>query len=288
MNPELETVELDGGHSIKMSHYQCSAFQDDHSWHFHPECEISYIVKGAGTRFVGDSVEHFSAGDVVLVGPNVPHCWVSEEGETQNEMIVLQFSPLCLGQSFLDMPEAKSLNALLQQAKRGVLISSQQSGVIKSCLDDIESSDGLIRLSHFIRLLHTMSTDDAVTYLASELYIADISEFHGGRLEKVMRYVKENLSQDIKQTEVAEVVCMTPQSFSRFFRATTGRTFVAFVNVLRISEASKLLVNTNHDITEIAFECGYSNVSNFNRRFSEIKKCTPSEYRKRHAVLGKS
>ena len=122
--------------------------------------------------------------------------------------------------------------------------------------------------------------------LTSELYVNDTRDFHGGRMGKVMAYVKENLREDIKQSDVAELVAMTPQGFSRFFRATTGRTFVSFVNVMRIMEACRLLVNTDEDIIDIAFKCGYANLSNFNRRFAELKNTTPREYRAQHSRLG--
>ena len=285
MNPELETVVLDGDRSIRSLHYRCSAFQEDHSWHYHPECEVSFIVTGSGTRFVGDSVEPFCANDLVFIGPNIPHCWVSDEAEKQNEMIVLQFSPGCLGDRFLDTPEAQGFKTLLTKAQRGVQVLGEDRFQIRKELENIAESKGLRRLSHFILLLDQLCHAQQVTLLASEFYMADNSEFNAGRLGKIMEYVKQHIADDIKQTDVADMVCMTPQSFSRFFRATTGRTFVSFVNIVRITEASRQLVNTDKDIGDIAFDCGYSNLSNFNRRFSEIKACTPSEYRKVHQSL---
>jgi transcriptional regulator GlxA family with amidase domain len=110
-------------------------------------------------------------------------------------------------------------------------------------------------------------------------------EFHGGRMTRIVDYVRDKLGEEIKQTDVAELVAMTPQGFSRFFRATTGRTFVSFVNVMRITQACKLLVNTRGDITDIAFECCYGNLSNFNRRFQELKHTTPRDYRAQHGRL---
>lgn len=285
MNPELETVQLDGDRSIQSLHYQCAAFQQDHSWHYHPECEVSYIVKGTGKCFIGDSVTSFSAGDLIFVGPNIPHCWVSDDDQTQNEMMVLQFSPHCLGQGFLDAPEALELNTLLCKAKRGIQIHGAAVVQVKNQLEEIAQNKGLLRLSYFVQLLSTLCQAPDSVLLASELYLADNSEFNGGRLGKVMDYVNKNLAADIKQTDVADVVCMTSQSFSRFFRATTGRTFVSFVNIVRITEASRMLVSTDRDIADIAFDCGYSNLSNFNRRFSEIKACTPTEYRKQRQSI---
>ena len=121
--------------------------------------------------------------------------------------------------------------------------------------------------------------------LTSELYQIDTSEFHGGRMTRVVDYVTAHLGEEIKQTDVAQALGMNPQSFSRFFKTTTGRTFVSFVNVMRIMEACRLLVNTDQDITEIAYNSGYGNLSNFNRHFRDLKQTTPREYREMHRQL---
>ncbi|PCK03608.1 MAG: AraC family transcriptional regulator [Alteromonadaceae bacterium] len=288
MDPTLETVVLEGNHSLKSLHYQCAAFEDDHGWHFHPEYEISYIVQGQGTRFVGDSVEYFYPGDLVIVGPNTPHCWISNEDHRENEMIVLQFLPDCLGEPFLEVPEAKAFKTLLEQAKRGMHYQNSAEIQAQKHLEAIAQSAGLMRIAHFIQLIDNLCQSTVKSPLTSELYLTDNREFNSGRLGKVMNYVTEHMANEIKQTDVAKVVNMTPQSFSRFFRATTGRTFVTFVNMMRITHACRLLASGDHDITYIAFECGYSNLSNFNRRFSEIKQCTPSEYRNKHHMVLKT
>lgn len=285
MDPKLETVQLEGNNSIRFLHFQCEAFQQNHSWHYHPECELSYLVKGSGTRFVGDSVERFAAGDLVFIGPHIPHCWVSDDGEADNEMLVLQFNVECLGGDFLKVPEASPLEGLLQEAKRGIRYFSEANRVIKVLLQKIETHQGLYRISLFIQLLDALCRAQDKSPLTSQLYVVDNSQFHSGRLNRVMDYVKKHLADNIKQTDVAAWVNMTPQSFSRFFRATTGRTFVSFVNLMRINEACRQLACGGDDIMDIAFRCGYANLSNFNRRFSEIKQLTPSEYRRQQRLI---
>lgn len=285
MNPQFETVELEGNSCFRTQHFKCGYLQDDHSWHYHPECELTYIIKGIGTRFIGDSVEHFNEGDLVLIAPNIPHCWTNNSKGEENEIVTMQFLPTCLGNDFLNSPDAQVLIEMFQRAKRGILIKNLDSGAIGKLLIELHKKNGLPRLSGFIDILDLVCRNKDNELLASELYAIDVSEFHSGRMRKVMEYIQEHLVDEIRQTDIAELVHMTPQGFSRFFRSTTGRTFVSFVNIVRIMEACRLLVSSEDDITQIAFECGYGNLSNFNRRFMEQKHCTPSEYRNNHNLL---
>jgi AraC-like DNA-binding protein len=287
MDPQFEAIELEGTSVIKTFPVRCSLLQENHSWHYHPECELTYIIKGEGMRFIGDNVQQFGPGDIVLAGPNLPHCWMNDDGDTsnpdRNELLVLQFKPDCLGPDFLNSPDAQALSRLFKSSRRGLKYSGENAKKISTTLVQLQQETGLTRLTTFVHLLDLMSSKEGVETLTSELYVTDTEDFHGGRMGKVMEYVKANLTEEITQSDVAELVAMTPQGFSRFFRATTGRTFVSFVNVMRIMEACRLLVNTDKDIIEIAFECGYANLSNFNRRFSELKQTTPREYRKQYS-----
>lgn len=289
MDPHFEAVELEGNSVIKAFEVSCALLQDNHGWHYHPECELTYIVRGEGTRFIGDSVQQFGPGDLILAGPNLPHCWINDdegsEDPQRNELLVLQFKWDCLGNDFLESPDARALQSLFKDAQRGLKLTGESVEGIAHTLHKLNSESGLKRLTTFMHLLDLLSQAHEREVLTSELYVTDTTDFHGGRMGKVLDYLKANLADDIKQSDVAELVAMTPQGFSRFFRATTGRTFVSFVNVMRIMEACRLLANTNRDVIDIAFECGYANLSNFNRRFSELKKTTPREYRNQHSKL---
>ncbi|NND67136.1 MAG: AraC family transcriptional regulator [Halioglobus sp.] len=288
MDPQFEAVELEGDSVLKLFRVQCAVLQDDHAWHYHPECELTYIIRGSGTRFIGDSVQQFTAGDLVFTGPNLPHCWANDipsEDPERNELLVLQFLPDCLGPDFLISPDAQALVELVEFGKRGLRFTGPIVEAAADTLEKLGAQSGLGRLARFVHLLDQLSAASNVETLTSDIYTHDTRDFHGGRMGTIMRHLKENLSEDIRQSEVAELVGMTPQGFSRFFRATTGRTFVSFVNVLRIMEACRMLINTDDDIVDVAFRCGYANLSNFNRRFAEIKNTTPSEYRNQRRLL---
>ncbi len=289
MDPQFEAVELEGDSVIKAFEVTCPILQKDHVWHYHPECELTYVARGEGMRFIGDSVQQFGPGDLVFAGPRLPHCWTNEDennsDQQRNHLHVLQFKEDCLGPEFLISPDAKALVELIERGKRGLRFFGDSAECVAEEMLGLQQQSGLERLSTFVRLLDMLTKSAEVEVLTSELFVNDTRDFHGGRIGKVMEYVKTNLRDDIKQSEVAELVAMTPQGFSRFFRATTGRTFVSFVNVMRIMEACRLLVNTDEDIIDIAFQCGYANLSNFNRRFSELKHTTPRDYRTQHSKL---
>lgn len=283
MDAKLETVELGSSRSLNIVHYQCRSFQENHDWHYHPEYELAYILKGSGVQNIGDSIEQFSAGDLVFIGPNVPHCWTSSDDGQQCEMLVLQFNLEYIGESLLESPEAWNLKQLIDKSKRGISFHGSSAKELLSQLSTVEhASRGLKQMSSFLCVLDSLCECHDYRLLSSDCYSPDESSSMNIRIDKVVQYVKKNLSSEIKQTTLADLVCMTPQSFSRYFKASTGKTFVSFVNSLRISEACKLLVNTNKDIIDIAFECGYSNLSNFNRRFVNIKNITPRAYRKEY------
>ncbi|BBO30146.1 AraC family transcriptional regulator (plasmid) [Alteromonas sp. I4] len=289
MDPQFEAVQLEGDSAIKVFSLQCSVLKDNHSWHYHPECELTYVVKGEGTRFIGDSVQTFGPGDLIFLGPNLPHCWTNtqtaDSHSSDNDFLVLQFKPECLGAEFLNSPDAQRLRQLVNDGMRGLKFSGPDVTGIVDKLQSLQRTTGLRRLSEFIYLLDLLCQCRATTPLSSETYVTDTEEFHSGRMEKVMDYVRKHLAYEIKQSDVAELVGLTPQGFSRFFKATTGRTFVSFVNVMRIMEACRLLVTTKEDIIEIAYECGYANLSNFNRRFADLKQTTPREYRNQYSNL---
>ena len=286
MDPRFETVQLDGDSSFRALHFKCDSFRKDHSWHYHPEIELTLIVSGRGTQFVGDSVNRFKEGDLVMLGAGLPHCWLDDEGVGQeNELVVIQFKPSLLSEEFLAMPEAIGLNHLFSRAQRGLSCAGPGADEVGKLMWEMVETSGLARFNRLLRALELLVVDESSEPLTSELYRIDTSEFHGGRMARVVDYVTENLLEEIKQTDVAQVLGMNPQSFSRFFKATTGRTFVSFVNLMRIMEACRLLVNTDQEITEIAYDSGYGNLSNFNRHFRDLKQTTPRQYRELHAQL---
>lgn len=275
--PAFESVVLDATESIRVLQFSCPAFQSNHTWHFHPEYELSLIIKGSGKRFIGDHISTFYPGDLVLIGPNIPHCWISDDDEIENEMFVVQFERDFLGSNFYNIPESQGVKRLLGDANQAILFE-RYGDDIRQQLEAMRSSDGLQRIAQLLLTCDRLSSCEQ-QMLASDDYRLDKDVRGVDRLTNAINYVKEHLHEEIKQPDVASLVHMAPQSFSRFFRAQMGRTFVSFVNEIRIAEACHLLATTDKDILYIALNCGYGNNSHFNRKFLENKKVTPSRYR---------
>lgn len=276
--PAFENVQLEVDESIRVLQYSCPAFQSNHTWHFHPQYEISLILKGSGKRFIGDHIGTFYPGDLVLIGPNVPHCWISDDEFTENEMLVVQFDPLFLGDAFYNIPEAQTIKYLLAASRQAIIFARDSLGETYLWLENVRKHRGLARIAHLLLLFQSLSECNQ-QQLTSDDYIVEQSVKGADRLTNAINYVKNHLHEEIKQPDIAKLVNMAPQSFSRFFRAQTGRTFVSFVNEVRITEACHLLATTDRDILDIALSCGYANISHFNRKFLENKKLTPSRFR---------
>ncbi len=291
LDARFESVQTDSESSFRCLHFSCEDLSADHTWHYHREFELTWLIRGQGTRFVGDSIEHFGAGDLVLVGPNLPHCWqndVQGVGRHSAELIVVQFCESDLGGLFDRIPETRAIARLLADAANGLHFHGPTVAEVGQLLHAMVAQRGLDRLLRLLNVFHLLSKCQDRKQLAASDYRLnnDITPVNRHRIEIVHRYVLENLELEISQAEIAERLGMRAASFSRFFRAATGQTFVDFVNILRVHKACRLLGVRTASITDIAMDCGYRNISNFNRRFRAIKRMSPSEYRQHALQLG--
>jgi AraC-like DNA-binding protein len=291
MHPRLEFVHADENSSLHCKHFSCDLLSEDHAWHYHPEYELTWLLKSSGTRVVGDSLLPYGPGDLVLLGPNLPHCWRNERQcahDERPELIVLQFRREFLGESLLSLPEASAIARLLDKCQEGLVFAGASAEPAKAILRTLPNEKGAVRLARLIELLAALA-DSESSALATSAFQAlnNIKPVHRGRIERVQEYVRENLKGRISQAEIASRLNLTPAGFSRFFRDMTGRTFVHFVNSMRIDHVCPLLRTSSMTITQIALASGYQNLSNFNRQFHAIKRMSPSDYRQRFGVKGR-
>ena len=251
-------------------------------WHFHPECELTLIVSSRGLRYVGDSIEPFCEGDLVLLGPNVPHFWKSDEANGRMEemasSVVVQFREDFLGRDFWGTPEFAKIARLLQNAGRGLKFTGVTQRKVAALMQKLPRVEGARRLINLLSILDVLAQSTQAQALSSLGFTPMLNLFDAERINKVHEHVYARLGEPIYQPQVAELVHMSPASFSRFFRQKTGRTFSAFVNEVRIGRAARLLTEEAMNITEACYACGFENLSNFNRRFREIKQMTPREF----------
>lgn len=250
------------------------------NWHFHPEVELTLIRKGSGTRLVGDHSEAYGPGDLVLLGGNLPHTWVSADGRgKRQEAVVVQFRPDAFPEALLALPEFSSVNRLLATTSCGLCFPRRVAREIESVMPDLLDGRGIHRWLKLAQLLDNLSRQTPQP-LASARYRNRRSYQLSSRLDRVISYVENHYRDESSVTNAARVAGLTPDAFSRFFRKFMRRTFVDYRNARRVREACRLLEETDLSITEIAHESGFNNLANFNRRFLSEKGMPPRRYRR--------
>lgn len=252
-------------------------------WHFHSEFEIVYVLKSSGKRFVADSVEPFDEGDITLLGSNLPHFWKSDaptDAENANRVnaIVVQFHKDFFREEINSYPEFHRISELMKRAERGIHFSKTPDEKIGKMLKRLLKLNGIDRMLYFIKLLDTMAHTDNYRILASKAYQLEEQKELNRRLDKIMHFINTNYQRKITQEEVASKIGMTTAAFCRYFKEKTGKGFIFFVNEMRIGYACKLLIENHLSISQICFECGFNNISNFNRMFKRQTGYTPGEY----------
>ncbi|MBS7564919.1 AraC family transcriptional regulator [Mucilaginibacter sp. Bleaf8] len=258
-------------------------------WHYHPELELHYNVKGEGVRFIGDNIGNFSSDELILLGPNLPHAWRCREEYYQPnsnlniEAIVFQFLPTCLGRDILSLPEAYLINKLYERSKSGMIITGETKEKVITLMQSGVEAGSLDRLIIMLSILkHLAETRDYKPIVSNINAFQQPGEMDDARLSQIYTYTLSNYKRDITLNEISALSNLSVTSFCRYFKLMTNKTYYDFLIEIRISHACRLLVE-NKLITEvICFECGFNNVSNFYRHFKKVKGVTPAEYKKRY------
>lgn len=254
-------------------------------WHFHPEIEIAHITRGSGTRFVGDSIEQFSEGDLVLIGSLLPHVWKNdpdyfkEDVDLRSSAEVIQFVPECFGKDFFEIPETKFIKQLLDRAAQGLKITGNtRDRVVLHLQELLNASNGIIRVNILLRLLEELSYSLELVPLTSERFLESYNT-HNGNINKIYQFTLTNYYRKILIDEPADVANMSVSNFCRYFKMHTQKTYIQFLNEVRIGYACRMLIENQKSIQQIASDCGFNNISNFNRQFLMLKKQKPKEFR---------
>ena len=250
-------------------------------WHYHPEVELTLITRGSGLRFVGDSIESYTAGDLILIGENLPHQWVSEQGigPDSQSAIVVQFQK----ELFAEYLGFKDIFQLLTKAGQG-LCFEQVPSALTDRLTGIVSAPSAIQVSELIAILYELTRITEVRTLSVTDRLAKANTVKGQeRINSVLKYTLANLDKKLTVAEVAEYSHMVPQSFCRWFRQHTGSSFITYLNKSRIESARQALLTTNKPVRQIAFEVGFENISHFNRTFRKYSGASPLKYKKQFA-----
>lgn len=286
MLPVFQKIEANINHSFYVEHMKFPYFPNP--LQFHPDIEILYIIHGSGTRFVGDSVDHFGPGDLVMIGQNVPHVWYSDKKYTQensnlsSEVIFILFKTEIFGEQFWQLPESKSILKLIQLSKRGIKLTGKTRNEVSSLMRSISSSVGFNRITLLFSILEIIASQKEYQFLASPIVQNTINESDSDRLNKVYKYVINNFHQEITLEKASSIASLSTPAFCRYFKKRTNKTFIQFLNEIRISNACRLLAEEDFPVARICFNCGYTNVSYFIRQFKGITGLTPLSYKKKY------
>jgi AraC-like DNA-binding protein len=255
---------------------------NSHKIHSHKNFELNYITSGSGKRIVGNSIMSYAEGDLVLLGPDIPHCWnVLEKGEGHGpECIVTHFYENIISSDFFNIPELEEVVALLKNAVNGIWFRGEKTEVVGLTLKKMVTLKGLERYVSLLKVFNLLLQIEDRDNLALPSSLPNFYDRNHDQINKIYEYVFKNIQTGVKLKEASALVFMEPGSFCRYFKKKTNKTFMDYVKNVRIGIAAKLLAETDKQITQICFECGYKNLANFNLYFKGIMKKTPSEYRK--------
>lgn len=284
MKPLYFQLSRGSGASVRVLYEEQDHFYD--SLHFHPEIQIMKIIESTGTRFIGDSIGNFKPGDILLLGSNLPHVFRNEkkyyEGNSnlQAKNISVFFDESLLGDRFSSLPEFHFIQKLLQNSIRGLSVRGKTNKKLSDLLQEILSLQGFDRLMHILSILNILSRSNELDALSSVGFYGPQKYTDSQRINDVFTYIMENFSEEIKLQEAADIANMSVNAFCRYFKTHTHKTFSKFLNEIRIGHACQLLIKDKWNIRETAYECGYDNISYFNRQFKEITNYTPKGYAK--------
>lgn len=254
----------------------------DFPLHYHEEFELNFIQNARGAkRVVGDHMEEIEDWELALVGPNLQHGWFNHKCKSKEiKEITIQFHRDLFDEKFLLRNQMNAIRNLFERSLRGILFSQDTAKHLAPRLHVLTKKPGFDSVLELMSILHDLSIARNTITLSDISFRANDTLSHNSRrIEKVMTYLNQNFEKEITLSEAAGLAGMTDVAFSRFFKTRTGKTFVDTVNEIRLGHASRMLIDTTHSVNEIAYRCGFNNLSNFNRIFKKRKTCTPKEFR---------
>lgn len=253
--------------------------------HYHPEYELNLVLHSEGKRIIGDSIKKYESADLVLIGPNTPHAWSGSTDDAR--VITIQFQTNILSEQTLNRKASLPIKDLLEKSKMGILFSEETTHNITDRILKLSDVTGFDSFLDFLSILYDLSISRNQMTLSSPSYVEQFDTSKSRRIKMVNQFLIENLHNQIRINEVAEMVNMSPSAFSHFFKKRTQRAFSDYLLDIRIGHAAKILIETEKNISEICFESGFNNISNFNRSFKKLKGCTPREFRSQQKMITK-
>ena len=258
----------------------------DPVWHAHSEYQLFVVLKGTGTRFIGDSIKSFKSGELIFTGPHLPHLWRSDEiyfektSDHKTKGIVIYFSENFLGDHILEKEEMLSIKKLFSKSMRGLEFYGSKKSEVIELMKELVHLQGIHSVIHLLHILEILATTKEYHYISSTHYENSFNQHETDRLNKVYEYAFKNFRKKILLEEIAALLHMTPTSFSRYFSMKNNKSFSRFIAEIRIKHACEMLTETDESIAQVCYDCGFNTLSNFNKQFKEIMSKKPTEYKK--------
>lgn len=287
MKAALERIEPGFGSSFLIRKFEHGLISNVPMWHFHPEYEIVYISGGKGKRHIANHISYYEDGDLIFLGPNLPHLGFTEELPEKHVEIVVQMKEEFLGSDFLRIPEMFAVKQVFERAKLGLSYSGkikQEVGRRLVAMADLPAFDRLINL---IQVLNLLAESEEYTMLNADSFPVEVNAQDHDRMQKIYAYVQFNFQGEIHLGEVAKLINMTVPAFCRYFKKLTQKTFIQFTNEYRVAHACRLLAEDHLSIANVSYESGFNNLSHFNKQFRAVTEVSPRDYRKNRKKLVK-
>lgn len=283
MKELLEQVRLSPGESFYIGIFQDHI--DKSIWHYHQAYELSFITEGSGKRIVGDSTEDFNPGDLIFIGPRIPHVWIPEDAHwalhsgRSLESVYMLFNNEILPSPLLDLPEFTFVRKALQFSERGLKIEGETLNRVSEIMLQLPYLDRLKRLMYFYEIMDLIGRSRTFKYLASDNYLSRKFRSTNERIRMIHEFLMKNYHEAVNLDAIAELVHMAPGSICRLFKTETGLTIFEYLNKMKVDLAIQLLLHTGLNIVEISYDCGFNNLSHFNKQFRKFTGKTPTQFR---------
>lgn len=283
MKPILEYLPRNSGESFVTRFFDYDYYPTP--WHFHPEYELVLVTESTGKRFIGDHICDFGPGNLALIGPYLPHTYKNsseylvENSGLRAKSIVVHFKEDTFGHGFFDLPESQRIAGLLEKSFRGISVTGKTNEIVSQKLQGLIEAKGFSRWLLLLDILNILSKSKHISLICNNV-ITGKNTAETLRMNQIIDFVLKNFNREISIAEVADLTNMAENSFSRYFSQRTRKSFTSFVNEVRLNHASKLLIETNKSVTTICMECGFNNLSNFNKQFLKVYQTRPLNFRK--------
>lgn len=253
----------------------------DFPLHYHDEYELNLIINAKGAkRIVGGHIEIIDELELVLVGPNVYHAWFTHQCQSESiTEVTIQFHKDLFDDKLLRRNQLSFVKNMIERSQRGILFSQETTAAIKDRIYSLNKKNGFDSVLELLSILHDLSISRNMKTLSDSSFSNEQFHYNSRRIEKVFEYINAHYNMQITLAEVAKIANMPEASFSRFIKKRTGKTFIDSLNEIRLGHASRMLIDTTNTVAEIAYKCGFNNISNFNRIFKRKKFCIPKDFR---------